>query len=232
MQINQVLHYALANFVGRHPLLFRAHYRFHPRFSNLIVRPDSEVVIEGFPRSANTFAVLAFEHAQLRPVRIAHHLHVDAQITLGVKFNLPILVLIREPIGAVASLISRNPGVGTGQALAHYMSFYKSVQANMNKVVLADFKTVTGDYARVIEALNARFRTSFHPYMNTPANDKAVFDVIDLINRKYERGEIHQLARPSEAKSSLLRAARLKVEAHSMTDKAKACFSMLSSHCV
>jgi hypothetical protein len=229
---SEYFRYIMVKFIGRHCGMFRLYYSFHPRFSNLLVKPDTELVIEGFPRSANTFAQLAFERVQPRPVRIAHHLHAAAQITLGARFNLPMLVLIREPVGAVASLITRLQAVSPGQALAQYMSFYKCVEANMDKLVLADFRSVTSAYARVIETLNARFHTSFHPYMNTPAMDNAVFDEIDCINRKREGGDIHQLARPSEAKNNLLRAAQVRVETHPMVDRAKAYFSVLSSYCV
>ena len=225
------MRYSLINFLGRHPLLLRAYCRVHPRLSNLIVRPDSELVIEGFPRSANTFAVLAFEKAQPGPVRIAHHLHAIAQITLGIEFHIPVLVLIREPVGAVVSLIGRDWRISPAHALTEYIHFYKRVQANIDKVVLADFKSITGDYAKIIEAVNVRFGASFLPYINTPANDKTVFEAIDRLNLENEGGEIYQLARPFKGKNDLHRSARRRVETHPLLDTAMDCFATMRTHC-
>ena len=44
-------------------------------------RLHTELVIEAFPRSANTFATVAFQLSQPAPVRVAHHLHAPAQVT-------------------------------------------------------------------------------------------------------------------------------------------------------
>lgn len=218
-------------FLGRHPALFSAYHRLLSGHSQLVVTPDSELVIEGYPRSANTFAVLAFERAQSRPVRLGHHLHAEAQIILAVNYSLPVLVLIREPIGAAASLITRDPSISVEQALTHYLSFYRCAKAHLSSVVLADFKTVTSDYARVIQVINARFRTHFQLYVNSPQEDQGVFDAIDRLSKS--KGEqIHQLARPSTAKIKLLSDAFPRIEAHPLAERAKDFFSELSSHCI
>ena len=55
------------------------------RKGRAVVGPDTELVIEGFPRTANTFAVFAFQTAQARPVRVAHHLHAPIQVTVAAR---------------------------------------------------------------------------------------------------------------------------------------------------
>jgi len=58
---------------------------------------DTELVIEGYPKRANAFAVSAFQMAQGRPVKMAHHLHPPINVILAAKRNIPCLVLIRHP---------------------------------------------------------------------------------------------------------------------------------------
>ena len=58
--------------------------------------PGVDIVIEGFPRSANSVAVHAFRVAQDRPVRIAHHLHAPAQVIAAVPAPEDENRLIRE----------------------------------------------------------------------------------------------------------------------------------------
>lgn len=226
------LRYALVSFLGRHAPLFALYYRRHPRFGRLVVRPDSEIVIEGYPRCANSFSVLAFERAQQRPMHIGHHLHAPAQIALGVKYGIPVLALIREPISAAASLITRHPEISPAQALAQYVAFYECVKGYGDCVVLADFRKITSDYAQVIEAVNRRFNRSFRPYVNSATEDEAVFRAIDSLNSENEGGAENQLARPSDAKSALLQAARRCVELDPLAARARAVFDQLSAVCV
>ena len=98
--------------------------------------PDKELVMEGFPRSANTFAVVAFRQAQGRDVSMAHHLHVEAQVFEGVRLGKPVVVLIRQPTDAVKSLIIRHPGADVESAFKRYISFYKNIEKVIDQVVL------------------------------------------------------------------------------------------------
>jgi hypothetical protein len=224
--------YRVITLLGRFSLAFRMYYSRHPRYAKLLVRPDSEIVIEGYPRCANSFSVLAFERAQGHRLRIGHHLHAPAQIELGVRYGLPILALIREPVSAAASLITRHPEITSEQALRQYVNFYECVQRYGNRVVLADFRKVTTNYAQVIDAVNHRFGTCFKAYVNSPAEDEAVFSEIDALNTETEGGAEHQLARPSEAKSALLSDARTRIEREPLVERARSVFAQLASSCV
>lgn len=221
------LRYAFISFLARHPALFSSYYHWHPRYARLMVRPDSELVIEGFPRCANTFAVLAFERAQDRPVRIAHHLHAPSQIELGVRYGLPVLVLIREPVGAVASLITRHPEITVDQALGQYGCFYRYVDTCRDNVVVADFREITTDFAKGIRQLNERFDASFQPYVNSQERDASVFAEIDQLNLDNEGGNALQLARPSRQKKARLQEISRQVGAHSSVPGLKALYERL-----
>lgn len=224
--------YAAVSWLGRHPSLFRIYYGLHPGYRHLLVQPDYEVVIEGYPRCANSFSVLAFERAQQHRMRIGHHLHAPAQVELGVRYGLPVLVLIREPLGAAASLIARHPEITAVQALRQYISFYECVQSHVDSITLADFCKITSDYAQVISGLNSKFSTNFMPYFNTPEEDAAVFAEIDFLNIRNEGGAGHQLARPSEAKKAILNSARDQIERETLLHRARTVFDQLLPNCV
>src|SRR5918999_5771267 len=66
---------------------------------------DTEIVIEGFPRSANSFAVAAFARAQGRKPKIAHHVHAPAQVIAAARAGIPAIVLIRNPEEAVLEYV-------------------------------------------------------------------------------------------------------------------------------
>ncbi|MBW1784018.1 MAG: hypothetical protein JRL30_25170 [Deltaproteobacteria bacterium] len=90
----------------------------------ILISDDTELVIEGYPRSANSFAVVAFEMAQIRHVKTAHHLHLPTNVALAARRNVPCLVLIRDSDQAVLSLAISFLKYDVGQALKEYVRFY------------------------------------------------------------------------------------------------------------
>ena len=73
----------LQTHAGGHPAIYFSLYRLLRTRQNLkgVVTPDKLLVIEGFPRSGNTFARRAFIMAQderFDKTRIAVHFHVPA----------------------------------------------------------------------------------------------------------------------------------------------------------
>lgn len=215
--------------VARYPSLFKAWYWVHRFYRPLVVSRSKEIVIEGFPRCANSFTVLAFEQAQGRPVAIAHHLHAEAQVLLGIRYGLPILVLTREPVGAVTSLVTRHPEMGVGQAMKRYIMFYGAVANVQDKVVLADFREVTTNFAQVIDRLNSRYLTHYTPYHNSDAEDASVFAAIETLNRERFHGAEGMTSIPTEAKKKLLDARRGEVLSHPLLEQAQAIFARICS---
>lgn len=72
--------------IGKYPTIFYSTYGIlNRRINRMSVKPNTELVIIGFPRSANTYSVLAFECMQSAKVNIAHHVHVPAQVLRGIK---------------------------------------------------------------------------------------------------------------------------------------------------
>ena len=162
---------------------------------------DTDVVIEGLYRCGNTFAVVAFQSAQERPVRAAHHLHAEAQVIAGVRAGVPTVLLIRDP-EAVAVSSEVSFGVPLEQALRDYVAFYSRVLPYRDRVVVADFREVTGDFGRVIEAVNEKFGTRFVPFDHTEENVERCFGIIDEFYRRTASEPRRTVARPSEQRGS------------------------------
>jgi hypothetical protein len=95
----------------------------------------TQIVIEGFPRSGNTFAVAAFQQAQRESVRVAHHLHMPAQVIRAAQWSIPIFLLARKPTDAALSWVIRGPGVPIRQTLKHYVSFYEKAAEYRHSLV-------------------------------------------------------------------------------------------------
>jgi hypothetical protein len=131
------------------------------------VSPTTEIVIEGYPRSGNTYAVVSFRLAQGREIKMAHHLHAAAQIKRAARLDVPAIVLIRKPSEAVLSLLVRDPHASIRWALRSYIRFYSAVVPYLEKTVVAPFATVTSDLASIIRVVNTRYGTAFKEFAPT-----------------------------------------------------------------
>ncbi len=156
---------------------------FRPHRRSFCVGPETEICIEGFPRSGNSFVVMAFQLAQRRPVRIAHHQHVPAQILRAIRWHIPVLLLIRDPFEAVLSLKalhleillrkqrrSLEYGIPFKDLFRAYVAFYRPLIPVLDACVVAPFSQATRDLGGFIHAVNRKFGTSFTPFDLTPEN--------------------------------------------------------------
>jgi hypothetical protein len=188
-------------YAGKHPAVFYSLYRLARKDPARVVTPDTQLVMEGFPRSANSFARVAFSKAQSEKVRIAYGLHVPAQVVLAARWRIPTLVLIRKPKDAVLSFAVRDP-LSVDQALKYYLSFYETVEKYRDAYVLGRFEEVTGDFGQVIQRVNHRFGTTFSPFRHDEQNVAEVFARLERNTRK-RFGETHwenKVSRPSAAR--------------------------------
>jgi len=149
----------------------------------LVSSPGVEVLIEGYPRSANSFTVAAFARAQGWPGsgggRIAHHTHAPAHVLAAIRRGIPAVVLLRDPADAVAEFVLVKPDLSIRQALRGYVRFYEPLVPHREGFLTARFEEVTTDLGAVTARLNERFGTSFLPFEHTEANARAVFDEMD-----------------------------------------------------
>ena len=145
----------------------------------MVVGDDTEAVIDGFTRSACVFAAVAFQQAQPQPVRLAHLVHAPAQLIAGVERGLPCLVTIREPEGAIASTLIREPYLTAPVVLAAWTRFYARLLPYRDRLVVGEFRHVTTDLGSLIDEMNTRFGTTFAPFVHTPESVERAFAFIE-----------------------------------------------------
>ena len=197
------LKWELRTLAGTQPWLTDALVR---RSGNRISE-ETQVVIEGFPRTGNTFAVVAFTQAQRRPVSIAHHVHLPSMVKGAVERGVPCIVLIRDPRETVLSLVVRLPVLSVRQAVRSYLRFYEPLLPLRHRFVVGSFDEVSTDFGAVIDRLNTRYGTSFHRFEHTPGNERTVMEEVD----RWDRGAFGEdaaafdrsRARPTDGRAAM-----------------------------
>jgi hypothetical protein len=197
--------YGLKTLVAQYPALALPVARLRRGHGEVVSR-DTEIVIEGFPRTGSSFAVAAFRRAQGRPVKVAHHVHAPAQVMVAVRRRIPALVLIRSPEDSVLSLVIRNPEISITQALTGYERFYRSLLPMKPQFESATFDEVVEDFGKVIDRINDRYGTDFARFAHTDANAAAVLAEIeeDYLTRDPPGERFERIVpRPSEERRRL-----------------------------
>lgn len=154
----------------------------------------TELVIEGFPRSGNTFAAKAFAFSQPRPVVVASHVHLPAQVKLATRRRVPTMVLLRDPHDAAVSMAIADPHHRVEHLVRYWIHYHRQIRPLLGELLLVTFDEATTDFGPVIDRLNTRFGTSFARFDHTPDNVARVFAVIDD-----KQLEVHGRARYREA---------------------------------
>lgn len=152
-----------------------------------ITSSASLMTIDGYPRSANSFAVKAFMEAQGGFVRVGNHTHSPANLIRGVRLGKPALLVIRDPKDAIlgycawsdetaGELPNYLKALQMKTFARRYIQFHKKLLPYLGSLVVADFRDVTTDYGRVIERVNERYNVSFKLFDHTKENQQDLFN--------------------------------------------------------
>lgn len=123
---------------------------------HICVTKDTPLCVEGFQRSGNGYceAILKFKNEDLV---ITHHAHAFANVKKSADWLIPIIVLIRNPIDCIASLITFDERLSDDIAIRAYINYYSRVEKLLNKILLVEFSELTNSPDQVIEKLNQKY---------------------------------------------------------------------------
>ncbi|MDB9527390.1 hypothetical protein PN498_15430 [Oscillatoria sp. CS-180] len=144
------------------------------------LRDDTAIVIEGYPRSGNSFAFTAFDLAQGNAsTRVAHHLHTASVVIAALRQGIPCLILVRNPEDAIISHIIYSQNLTIRQCLKSYLDFYQPLLKYRDQFITAKFEEVISDFGNVIHEVNQKFHTAFTEFDHTQENVDKCFYVLE-----------------------------------------------------
>jgi hypothetical protein len=180
-------------------------YRLRALFSEdtrrRLVNRRSDIVIDGYPRSGNTFFKIYVELSN-PTLRIAHHIHSPAQITGAARYSVPTLILFRDPREACLSSVIRSPRLTVRNAARDYVEFYSHAIKHETTVAFLGFKHVTQEPSDTLFAAASRFNTTWNcPHVDEELS-KSIFTLIDERNLQFGGGLATSISRPNAEKDA------------------------------
>lgn len=177
--------------------------------SEWVVTKLHDAVIEGFPRSANSFAHSAFREANNLELRIGTHTHSPAQVLQAVKWRIPTMVLLREPVEAVVGLLAMNrqlqqiegrtisaPSTREIKTVANrWLFFYSQIEQARNQIFIARFDQVISDYSAVSSRFVEFSNRPWQPYDSTTIPEENILGKSFHIGPNAEREKIKKMVK-------------------------------------
>lgn len=162
-------------------------HRFSHRYPNL-TDERTDICIEGYPRSGNTYFVATF--LRWNPtVKVGHHSHLAASAKAAVKRRIPTVIIIREPEDAASSVVVWDDCLAVGMALWAYISFYSSLWRYRHHMLVLDFEDVVKQPDECVLRINKRFDCSFSSVEFTAEEDDKTRQALDRNDRRVGRDD-------------------------------------------
>lgn len=178
------------------PKLSEAITRVDPTLSACQIRRETAIVLDGFPRSGNSYGRAVVIHAN-PTVEISSHLHAPRAVSRAFELGKPAVVLIRRPGDAVASMVQFTPGLTIEAAIRGWLSYYSEITTMKGRVHLLDFRNLIQDPNCLIRAFNEQ-GAGLRSYLKDVDSEQLVRAAIDRASLVYplNRRE-HVTARPA-----------------------------------
>jgi hypothetical protein len=131
-----------------------------PRTRENRIDARTEIVLDGYHRSANSFAKTQFQLAN-PGVRVSSHMHNPNAIIIAQRRRIPAVVLIRDPYDAVPSLMQFMVGVSPTNAIRMWTRYYSVAEPYLGEVVVVDFDEAIAGFGGAVRRCNDRWGTDF-----------------------------------------------------------------------
>jgi hypothetical protein len=122
---------------------------------------STEITMDGFQRSGNSFATYQFM-TKNKTLNIAHHRHINTQIIFSAQNKIPTIVFIRDPIDAIISaFFVQESAVPLEIIIRSWINFYEPILRYKNEIIISDFKNTINNFDQIIYQLNKKYDSNF-----------------------------------------------------------------------
>lgn len=160
---------------------------------------DFDLWIDGFPRSAQTFATKSFQLAN-PDAKIRSHQHLPPFIINAIQTGKPGILMMRKPADAAISwaIYWDNP---VGLCLDYYIDFHRTLLPYTGKMFIARFEEVTYDFGSLVQQFNQQVGTHY----NCPSHDPGtVFSLIEAETNWHDPElDSRRICRPSPERARI-----------------------------
>lgn len=156
------------------------------------LRPATELVVDAYPRCANSFFARRIIHAQQGTMQIAHHTHAAGILVTAVRRGIPTVTILREPRNAIVSFavylssVCGHAPTATWLAIKEYIAFHEVLIPIVNELAILSFEDVTHKFFDCIDAINQGFGLGLRSGEKQAGFEEEADSIILAAHRFYE----------------------------------------------
>ena len=184
----------ITRFLWSRPEIYRIYLR--RRHGTNLFNPDLQLVIDGFPRSGNSYSGRMIGLSQGENFKFLSQCHCPPFLLAALKMGTPAALTLRQPEdSAVSWVILRKLPMDV--VLKLYIDFHRVLLRQRKKLLVLNFKTITGDFSLVLRMMNRRFGLKLDVPENIHATKEEAFSHIDSYYQQQPGGyDPMKVARP------------------------------------
>lgn len=224
-------------FVSTRPALYQA----YARLENLQFRltGGTQIVVDSYPRSANSFFEAAFTRAHGGRIEVAHHSHAAAQVLSGVARGLPCIVLVREPEAAIASFYEMHGGhYPIWLCTQEYVAFYSALVHVLDKLIVVTTENLEARFFDLMVQVRDTHSLDIEPFEVDARVRAELFEQVDATGRARNGSVVERYSESLSSEEKSQRRANLDKIRHSIRSprnahrlaKANAVYYRFKSH--
>ena len=131
-----------------------------------LVSRSTDLVVEGFPGSANSFVSNTIRDHASSSTLVESHFHYTVQLKRALALGIPAVVLVRDPRGACDSMKSKQPETWDLVIVLRWILFHRFVRRHLDELHVFLFRDVVDDVdvvRRECEAVRSLVRGTLVP---------------------------------------------------------------------
>lgn len=170
----------------------------HTTFSS-----STEITMDGFQRSGNSFATYQFINEN-KDLNIAHHRHINTQIIFSAENNIPTIVFIRDPIDTIISaFFVQESAISFEIIIKSWINFYEPIMRYKNKIVVSNFDSTINNFDKIINQLNIKYDSKFvAPKTNNQTYKNYNKHIEKLQLKNFGKLDNNRMSKPNNARIS------------------------------
>jgi SAM-dependent methyltransferase len=188
--------------VGNDPVFLPVVLRATPRGTSRQITDRTDLVVEGYPRSGNTFLTGAMRHVVGPELTVASHVHTPSQVVLAVRRKVPTVVVIRRPADSVVSLVISSPHVPLDLALREWIDHYQRLWPLRDDFVTATFEQATTDAGSVIDRVNQQFGMTIPTFVHDEEHLGGAQDLMEADHERYHASDYLSAPWPTASRNA------------------------------
>lgn len=170
--------------IARYPRLYCLIAKSKRGRNRHVVNRHTDLVIEGHPRSGNTYA-LAWANLAWPDLVVASHVHHPAHVARANQLGVVSLVIARPPAETIRSMLVYSGSNAVIPAIRRWIDYYSSAHLTNPLVYVASFEDVRARMSEVVAALRDATGIALETPKTLPQKGQ-VFDAVNALgNRRF-----------------------------------------------